>query len=82
MKTVILKCFLKNIIYSVGSIDSNDSNEKMSTKEIQMKKIKCINLYLKKHKQIAINTETSENFVFQAQKGPSSNIRTLLFRKT
>ena len=57
MKTVILKYFLKNIIYSGDSIHSNDSNEKISTKEIRMKKIKCINLYLK-NKRIARNTET------------------------
>ena len=35
------KVFLKNIIHS------DDSNENISTKEIRMKKIKCINLYLK-----------------------------------
>ena len=57
MKTVILKYFLKNIIYSGDSVHSNDSNEKISTKEIRMKKIKCINLYLK-NKRIARNTET------------------------
>ena len=45
MKAIILKCFLKNFIHSD---DSNDSNEKISTEEIRMKKIKCINLYLKK----------------------------------
>ena len=61
MKTIILKCFKKNIIHT------EDSNEKISTKEIRMKKIKCINLYLK-NKQIARNRETWEIFVFQAQK--------------
>ena len=44
------KVFLKNIIHS------DDSNENISTKEIPMKKITCIKLYLK-NKRIARNRE-------------------------
>ena len=48
MKTIILKCYQKNIIHSDDSNDSNNSNEKI-------KKIKCINSYLKS-KRIARNS--------------------------
>ena len=43
--------FKKTTIHSDDSndsSDSNDSNKKISMKEIQMKKIKYINLYLQK----------------------------------
>ena len=48
MKTII------NIFHSDDSNESNNSNGTISMKEVQMKKIKCINLYLK-NKQIARN---------------------------
>ena len=51
MKTVIIKCFEKNVIHC------DDSNKKIPTKKIRMKEIKCINLYLK-NKRIASNRET------------------------
>ena len=39
-ETIILKCFLINIIHFIDSNGPNNSNQKVLTKEIQMKKIK------------------------------------------
>ena len=52
MRAIILKFSYKNIIHSDDSNDSDDFNGKISTKEIGMKKLKCINLYIK-NKRIA-----------------------------
>ena len=43
-RTIILKYFFKNIIHSDDSKDSNDPNEKISTKKIKRKLIKCENI--------------------------------------
>ena len=60
MKAITIKCFWKNIIdYNA----SNDSEEKISTKEIRMKKLKCINSYMK-NKRIARNIRNKRNICF------------------
>ena len=43
-RTIILKYFFKKIIHSDDSKDSNDPNEKISTKKIKWKLIKCENI--------------------------------------
>ena len=66
VKTIILKCFFKNIIHSDHS---NDSYDKISTKKIRIMKIKGINVYLKKSELIEIEKH-KKKFFFKLRKFP------------